>query len=59
MCVYVVLQSLAVVDTVYLVSTLLNHSLRYVGWTAYKNVYGYVFIVFYPLTSGRDAVLLP
>jgi len=45
-----VLQSLAVADTVVLISTLLTQSFRYVGWTAYNNVYGYIFIVFYPLT---------
>jgi len=38
-----------VVDTLVLMSTLLNRSLRYVGWSAYKNVYGGVFIVFYPM----------
>jgi len=45
-----VLQSLAVADTLVLVCTLLTWSLRYVGWSAYNNVYHYIFIVFYPLT---------
>ena len=45
-----VLQSLAVADTLVLISTLLTQSLRNVGWAAYNSVYGSVFIVFYPLT---------
>jgi len=45
-----VLQSLAVADTLVLICTLMTRSLRYVGWTAYNNVYGYIFIVFYPLS---------
>ena len=45
-----VLQSLAVADTLVLISTLLTQSFRYVGWTAYNYIYGYIFIVFYPLT---------
>jgi len=47
---HTVLQTLAVVDTLALVCTLLNWSLRYIGWTAYNNIYHYVFIVSYPLT---------
>ena len=45
-----VLQSLAVADTLVLLSTLLTRSLRYIGCAAYINVYGYIFIIFYPLT---------
>jgi len=44
-----VLQALAVVDTLVLVSTLLTQSLRQIGWAAYNNVYGHIFIIFYPL----------
>jgi len=29
---------------------LLTRSLRYIGCAAYINVYGYIFIIFYPLT---------
>jgi len=50
MVVLTVLQSLAVADTLVLISTLLTQSLRYIGWAAYNNVYGYIFIIFYPLT---------
>jgi len=46
---YTVLQALAVVDTLVLISTLLIQSFRRIGWTAYDNVYRYIFIVFYPM----------
>jgi len=49
MVVLTVLQALAVADTLVLVSTLLTQSIRYTGWTAYNDVYGHIFIVFYPL----------
>ena len=45
-----VLQALAVADTLVLVSTLLTQSLRQIGWAAYNNVYGHIFIIFYPIT---------
>ena len=51
-----VLQSLAVADSLVLISTLLTQSLRYIGWTAYNNVYGYIFIIFYPLTYCNTIV---
>ena len=50
MVINTVLQSLAVADTLVLISTLFVQSFRHVGWTAYNNVYGHIFIVFYPLT---------
>ena len=44
----VLLQALAVADTLVLISAILLRSMRYVGWDAFDNVYDYIFVVLYP-----------
>ena len=44
----VLLQALAVADTLVLISAILLRSMRYVGWEAFDNIYHYIFVVLYP-----------
>ena len=44
----VLLQALAVADTLVLISAILLRSMRYVGWDAFDNVYDYIFVILYP-----------
>ncbi|KAK2141097.1 hypothetical protein LSH36_1164g00048 [Paralvinella palmiformis] len=44
----VLLQALALADTLILASSILLRSLRYVGWRAFNDLYHYVFVSLYP-----------
>ncbi|KAK2149091.1 hypothetical protein LSH36_468g03022 [Paralvinella palmiformis] len=44
----VLLQALAIADTLILISSILLRSMRYVGWQSYNDVYHYIFVSLYP-----------
>ncbi|KAK2154928.1 hypothetical protein LSH36_253g01012 [Paralvinella palmiformis] len=44
----VLLQALAVIDTLILICSILLRSMRYVNWSSYNDVYHYIFISLYP-----------
>ncbi len=45
----VLLQALAICDTLVLISSILLRCLRYVGWAAYQEIYHYVFLALFPM----------
>ncbi|KAK2149093.1 hypothetical protein LSH36_468g04014 [Paralvinella palmiformis] len=44
----ILLQALAIADTLILISSILLRSMRYVGWQSYNDVYHYIFVSLYP-----------